>query len=152
MKAQTFQYLTEWTAQFHTNLADAMEKGRPQQTDERAKWVLEYLIDHERTLAKEVEGFKEQADSKALETWLYEHLTETLPPDARTRDIDFGTMDFTAISTEIFDVHNQVIEVWESMISKGAVPEAKELAQKIYDLEKNETLRLADQISSVQQM
>lgn len=152
MKAQTFQYLTEWTTLFHNNLADLMEKGLPRQTDERAKWVMEYLIDHERSLAEKVEGFKEQADSKALETWLYEQISETLPPDSRTREIDFGSMDFNAICEEVFDVHNQVMEIWESMIGKGAVPEAKELAQNIYDLEKNETMRLADQITSVQQM
>ena len=152
MKAQTFQYLTEWTTLFHNNLADSMEKGLPRQTDERAKWVMEYLIDHERMLAKEVEGFKQQADANALKTWLYEQISETLPPDSNTRDIDFVSMDFDAISKEIFDVHNQVIEIWESMTSKGAIPEAKELAQNIYDLEKNETMRLADQITSVQQM
>ncbi len=152
MKAQTFQYLTEWTTLFHNNLAELMEKGLPQQTDERSKWVLEYLIEHERKLAKEVEGFKEQADPKALNTWLYDQISETLPPDQRTREVDFGKMNFDQICEEIFDVHNQVMEIWKGMTSKGAIPEAKELSQKIYELEKNETMRLADQITSVNQM
>ena len=41
MKAQTFQYLTEWTTLFHNNLAELMEKGLQRQTDERARWVLD---------------------------------------------------------------------------------------------------------------
>lgn len=152
MKAQTFQYLTEWTTLFHNNMADLMEQGLARQDNDRAKWLLEYVIDHERKLAEEVEGFKQQADPKALNTWLYDQISETLPPDQRTREIDYGKMTFDQICEEIFDVHNQVMEIWKGMTSKGAIPEAKELAQKIYDLEKHETLRLADQITSSRDM
>ena len=152
MQAQTFQYLIDWTAQFHAHLADCLEDGLQQQQDPRAKWLMEYLVDHERTMAREVKGFKDQADEKALKTWLYEHLTETLPPDAKERNLPFGTMGFDDISKEIFDVHNQVIEVWRSMSGKGAIPEARELSQNIFELEEHETLRLADQISSSREM
>ena len=151
MQAQTFQYLVEWTSNFHRNLANKLEEGLDEQSDEKARRLMEYLVDNERKLSAEVEGFKNQADPKALKTWLYEHLTETLPPSDH-RELPFGEMDFEQISAEIFDVHNQVIETYKTMEARAAIPEAQDLMKRILELEQNETLRLADQITSYRDM
>lgn len=151
MQAQTFQYLLEWTSHIHNHLAQCLEDGLEEQQDEKARWLMEYLTEQERKLAKEVEGFKDQADPKALKTWLYEHLTETLPP-SDNRELPFGSMTFEQISEEIFDIHNQLIETFESMEAKAAIPEAQELMARVHELEKRETLRFADQIASSREM
>jgi hypothetical protein len=151
MQAQTFQYLLEWTSKCHHHLANCLEEGVEEQQDEKAKWLMEYLIDHERNLAREVEGFKAQADDKALKTWLYEHLTETLPPSDQ-RELPFGEMSFDEISAEIFDIHNQLIETYTTMESRAAIPEARDVMARVLELEQHETLRLADQITSSRDM
>lgn len=151
MRAETFQYLLEWTVKFHIHLATCLEEGLDEQQDDRAKWLMKYVIDHERTLAEEVEGFKRQAEAKVLNTWLYEHLTETLPP-SDDRKLPFGTMTFEEIASEIVDVHNQIINTYQSMAAKAAIPEARQLMEEVFEAEQGQLRQMADRISSSREM
>lgn len=151
MQAETFRYLLEWTTKFHNHMATCLEDALDEQQDERAKWLMMYVAEHERTLATEVESFKRQADPKALNTWLYEHLTETLPPNDR-RKLPFGTMTFEEIASEVVDVHNQIINTYESMASKAAIPEAQELMEEVMKAEQGVLRQMADRISSSREM
>ncbi|WP_150304432.1 hypothetical protein [Pseudomonas saliphila] len=151
MQAETFQYLLEWTTKFHNHMATCLEDALDEQQDECARWLMKYVAEHERTLATEVEGFKRQADPKALNTWLYEHLTETLPPNDR-RKLPFGTMTFEEIASEVVDVHNQIINTYEAMANKAAIPEAQELMEEVMKAEQGVLRQMADRISSSREM
>jgi hypothetical protein len=147
MQALTFQTLVEWTSNFHRNLEKRLKEGIPNQKDGRARWLLEYVAKHEREMATTVDSFKDQADLKALHTWHYEHLTETLPP-SDDRPLPFGSMSFDEISAVIFDVHGQVIENFKTLSANAAIPEARGLMIQMLEFEEHEAQRLAKQIRS----
>ncbi|WP_373186627.1 ATPase [Halopseudomonas sp.] len=147
MKAETFADLIKWNSGVHDMLADRMQKAAELNGDERAKGLLTYVADHERMLADTVRKFGGRADEKALNTWLYEHVSEDLPP-RDDRKLNFDDWDYERISEEVFDVHNQIIDLYFSMVERAAIPEAKDVMQELYDLHKHETLRLADQVNS----
>ncbi|MFN3581211.1 MAG: ATPase [Pseudomonas sp.] len=151
MKAETFEQLVDWTSGLHKHLAESLEQGEIQAQGEKAQWLLHYLAEHERTLTDVVQRMKEKADPKALNTWLYEHLSEKMPP-ANGRQLSFSNMDFEEISAQIFEIHNQLIELYRSMSGRAPTPEIRELMEELLDLEEHETLRLAGQVDSVRGM
>ncbi len=147
MKAETFADLIKWNTGVHQMLADRMHKGAEVNGDERAKGLLTYLAGHEQKLAETVRKIGERADHKALSTWLYEHVSEDLPPKD-DRKLDFDNWDYERISAEVVDIHNQIIDLYLSMIERAAIPEAEDVMQELYDMQKHETLRLADQVNN----
>lgn len=147
MKAETFEDLIKWNSGVHDMLAARMEKGADDNGDERAKGLLTYLANHERTLADTVRKIGDRADQKALKTWLYEYVSEDLPP-RDDRNLDFDHWDYEQISAEVVDIHNQIIELYRYMVERAAIPEEEEVMQQLYDLQKNETMHLADQINN----
>ena len=141
MQAETYEQLIEWTGTLHRNLAERLEAGMSSDPGEKAKWLLEYLADHERKLS----------DSGALDTWLYEHLSEKLPADKRD-SVSFAGLTFEQISEEIFAIHNQLIELYRSAAGRAPTPEVREMMEELLELEEHETLHLAQQVDSVRGM
>ena len=117
MKAETFEDLIEWNAGVHDMLANIVRK---------------------------VGG---HADDKALNTWLYEHLSEELLPKHDLK-VDFNNWDYERISKTVFDIHNQIIDLYRSLLERAPIPEAGEVMRELYDMQKHETLRLADQVNN----
>lgn len=151
MQAETYAQLIEWTGALHRKLADLLEQGISGEQGEKAKWLLEYLADHERKLNDVVSKVNQHADSRALHTWLYEHLSEKLPADKR-QTLSFVGKNFEEISEEIFAIHNQLIELYRSAAGRAPTSEVRELMQELLELEEHETLRLAEQVDSVRAM
>jgi uncharacterized protein YpiB (UPF0302 family) len=52
----------------HRHLARCLKHCSTRQEEQRAKWLLAYLTDHEAVLEKTIAGFEKQADPKALNT------------------------------------------------------------------------------------
>ena len=46
----------------------------------------------------------------------------------------------------MFDFHDQLIDLYDSLAGKAEIPEAKELAESLRAMEENEAMRLARQI------
>src|SRR5699024_5771058 len=61
MKAETFDYLLEWTSDLHTIIADRLEQAITADTDQRSRWLMEYVAGHERDIASKVDRFRAQA-------------------------------------------------------------------------------------------
>ncbi|MEH6498673.1 MAG: hypothetical protein V7751_04730 [Pseudoalteromonas distincta] len=151
MQAETYEQLIEWTGTLHRNLAERLEAGMSSDPGEKAKWLLEYLADHERKLSDVVSKIRAQGDSGALHTWLYEHLSEKLPADKRD-SVSFAGLTFEQISEEIFAIHNQLIELYRSAAGRAPTPEVREMMEELLELEEHETLHLAQQVDSVRGM
>ncbi|WVM91430.1 hypothetical protein ULG90_15285 [Halopseudomonas pachastrellae] len=77
MKAETYRDLIEWTQQLHGQLASRLEAGAADsQTGERMSALLRYLAEHERRMQQMVLRFEQQADTKVLDSWVYDHFTD----------------------------------------------------------------------------
>lgn len=151
MQAETFEQLIDWTSKLHKHLAARLDQGVSGASGEKAKWLLQYLADHERKLNDLVIKVRQHADASALNTWLYEHLSEKMPADERDGR-SFANMDFEQISEEIFAIHNQLIELYRSAAGRAPTAEAKALMEEMLEIQEHETLHLAEQVDSVRAM
>lgn len=151
MQAETFDCLLEWTSELHAMIADRLEQALTAETDQRSRWFMEYVAGHERDIAKTVARYRAQASESAGNTWLYEHIAEHLPPQSRW-ELSFIGKSFDEMSQEVFRLHEQLIEVYETLVGRAVIPEAQELMTNMLSLEKGETRRLAEQSGRLQDL
>ncbi|NLY57467.1 MAG: hypothetical protein GX071_02965, partial [Gammaproteobacteria bacterium] len=83
MQTETYDYLLQWTTELHEIIAERLEQAIGPDTDQRTRWLMEYIAGHERELANTVRRYREQAGAAESRTWLYEHIGEDVPPNAR---------------------------------------------------------------------
>ncbi|QSP95190.1 ATPase [Marinobacter salinisoli] len=146
MEIKTYEELIDWTRQLHAHLARSLHASAEQAADERASALLDYISSHEAKLEQAVTEFEKQADSKALHTRLYDYVNHTPIESHRTCDTHYADLDFQAIEREVFDFHDQVMDLYDALIGKAEIPEAKSLLEDLKALEQHEAMRLARQI------
>ncbi|MBD3641172.1 MAG: ATPase [Marinobacter sp.] len=146
MEIKTFADLIDWTRQLHAHLARCLKESADQHPNERASALLDYISTHENMLEKAVAEYEKQADPKAMNTRLYDYGVHKPIERNRTCDIHYKDLDFAGIEKEIFDFHDQVMDLYDSLIGKAEIPEAKALLEDLKSLEEHEAMRLASQI------
>jgi len=146
MNIRTFRELIEWTRDLHANLARCMSHCATKNEEERAKALLDYLATHESEMERIVNEFERQGDTKALETRVYDYLSHNPIKTHRTCDEPYAKLDFAGISREVFDFHDQILDLYKTMVGKAEIPEARELLQSLLTMEQNESMRLARQV------
>jgi hypothetical protein len=151
MEIKTYEDLIEWARQLHHHLAHCLSGCAKKNPDERASALLSYLAGHEAEIEKITVEFEKQADKKALQTRLYDFF-ENEHSGVRnhtTCDGHYAGMDFDTITREIFEFHDQVINLYKDLSLKTEIPEASELVESLREMEENEAMRLAHQVSSM---
>lgn len=146
MEIKTFEDLIDWTRQLHAHLAKCLHESAEQNPNERAAALLDYVSQHEQMLGKAVAEFERQADPKAMHTRLYDYANHKPIRSHRTCETHYAELDFKGIAREIFDFHDQVMALYDSLIGKAEIPEAKSLLEDLKALEEHEAMRLASQI------
>lgn len=149
MNVETFKDVIEWTQALHHRLAECLQHCSTKHEEQRAKWLLSYLADHESELATVVAGFEQNADPKALNTWVYDYLGHQPVDPHRTCDAPYSQMTFEQISHAVFDLHNQVIDLYRYLESRAEIPEAQVLLKQLLCIEEHETMRLAQQAARI---
>lgn len=152
MKVTTFSDLIDWTRATHHRLAESLADCSMQSQQELARMLLTYLADHEAAMEKIIDGFENQADPKALNTWVCDYLGHDPIDPYRTSDAPFAKMTFDEICASVFDVHNQVIDLYRNLLGRADIPEARELLQSLLGMEEHETMRLAQQTNRMRDM
>jgi rubrerythrin len=145
MKVQRISDLIDWTRVMHHQLAERLANSSMQHENEMANLLLSYLAEHEATLEKIIDGFEQEADSKALNTWVYDYLEHEQIDLHRFCAKPFKEMNFNEICGSVFDVHNQAIDLYRELLGRADIPEAQELLRALLAIEEHETMRLAQQ-------
>ncbi|MCH4562577.1 ATPase [Halomonas sp. EGI 63088] len=145
MNITTFHDVVEWTRALHEHLAQCLKHCASQHEEERAKWLLGYLSDHEAALETVVAGFEKQADPKALNTWLYDYQSYAPIKPHKTCTEPYAKMSFDEICQEIFDLHEQVIGFYRYLEGRTEIPETRALIGELLKLEEHEAMRLVHQ-------
>ena len=146
MDIKTFRELIEWTRDLHAHLADCLSHCATKNEEERARALLDYLAAHEAEMERIVNEFERQGDVKALETRVYDYLSHNPIKTHRTCDEPYARLDFNGICREVFDFHDQIIDLYRTLVGKAEIPEAKELLESLLTMEQNEAMRLARQV------
>jgi hypothetical protein len=152
MEIKTFEDLIDWTRQLHAHLSRCLQESAKLNNDERASALLDYLAHHEALLEKAVNEFEKQADSKAMHTRMYDYLGHKPIRASADSYTHYSSMSFTDIAKEVFHFHDQVMDLYDSLIGKAEIPEAKALLEDLLAMEEHEAMRLASQIGRMQDL
>lgn len=145
MEIKTFSDLIDWTRQLHSHLAKCLAHCSSKNEEERAHLLLDYLAEHEAKMEKMVSAFEEQAESKVMKTYIYDYLSHQPIRAHRTCDAPYAKLGFDEICREIFDYHQQIIELYRDIEKRADLPEAKVLLGSLLAMEEHEAMRLARQ-------
>ncbi len=148
MDIKTFEDLIEWSRELHHHLGRCMEAKVDAQTDEKAKALLNYLVDHEKAMEKMVTEFENQADAKALKTRVYDYLSNGPVTSQRTCTVPYDELDYEGICREVFDYHTQMINLYKSLAGKAETANARELMEDLLSMEEHESMRMAQQVDA----
>ena len=146
MEIKTFADLIEWTRQLHGYLARCMHESASLHENERASALLDYISTHETLLEKAVAEYEHQADQKAMQTRMYDYGVHKPIEKNRTCDLHYKDLSFDDIAREIFAFHDQVMSLYDALIGKAEIREARELLEDLKALEEHEAMRMAGQI------
>ena len=152
MEIKTFEDLIEWTRQLHAHLSRCLKESAKLNNNDRASALLDYLAGHEALLEKTVNEFEKQADPKAMHTRMYDYLNHK--PISANADsyTHYASMSFDDIAKEIFNFHDQVMDLYDSLIGKAEIPEAKSLLEDLLAMEEHEAMRLARQVGRMEDL
>ncbi|WP_438952481.1 hypothetical protein [Porticoccus sp.] len=145
MEIKTFAELIDWTRQLHAHLAHCLNKSIDENQEERARLLLDYLSNHETEMERMVAQFEQQADQKAMQTYVYDYLSHQPIKISQPCNIPFGKLGFDDICQEVFSLHEQMIELYRTLSSKAEIPEARGLLESLLEMEEHEVMRLATQ-------
>ncbi|MBF56881.1 ATPase [Halomonas sp. FeN2] len=145
MDVRTFGELIDWTRQLHKHLADCLAHCADQHQEERARMLLSYLATQESEMQRVVARFEQTADAKALKTYAYDYLEHKPIRTHRTCDAPYAKLSVDDICREVFDFHEQTINLYRTLVGKAEIPETKDLLESLLDLEEHEAMRLVRQ-------
>ncbi|WP_375183272.1 ATPase [Marinobacter sp.] len=152
MEIKTFEDLIDWTRQLHAHLARCLHESAKLNNDERASALLDYLAGHEALLEKAVGEFEKQADRKAMDTRLYDYLNHKPIGPSADSYTHYASMSFRDIAAEVFQFHDQVMDLYDSLIGKAEISEAKALLEDLLSMEEHEAMRLSSQIGRMEDL
>jgi hypothetical protein len=145
MEVKTIADLIDWSRQLHHHLSQRFAKDSVAHQNEMGRLLLDYLSTHEAQMEKMVQQFEQQADTKVLHTYIYDYLSHKPIETHRTCEQPYDKLSFDEICQEVFDYHQQIIELYRDLEAKAATPAAKTLLQTMLKMEEHEAMRIARQ-------
>lgn len=142
MQIETLRDILQWTQEFHQHLSKCLSQGAVESGDERAKMVLDYLADHEKSLTKIIHGFEVLGDQQALNTWFYEFVTKQPIVQNTHGDTKFSELDAVQIVEVVVDHHKQLIELYRYLAGRADTASAREMLESLMSLEEHEIMRM----------
>lgn len=147
MKITTLGEVIDLTRLMHQRLGECLGQSASETGQTSEKWLLAYLAEHETALASMVSAFESSADANALQTWVYDYLSRAPIDPGRVCDPSYAELDSEEIGRAILDFHNQVMALYGDLLSRAKIPKTRELLRSLLDMERHETLRLAQQMN-----
>lgn len=152
MQIETLKDVLHWTKEFHQHLSECLSQCADKHADERARMILAYLSDHEKTLTKVVNGFETSSNEQALNTWCYEYVNKQPIVQHVHCDSPFADLNAAQIMEVIVDQHQQVIELYRYLASRADIPSTQELLASLRSLEEHEIKRMVQSTNRFEDM
>lgn len=149
MKIERFEDLIDWTRHTHGRLSRCLERASTRHEQQRAQWLLAYLADQEKGLACTIGRIEQRASANALHTCIYDYLVREPVMLSGPCAKPYANMSVEGISHEVFEIHNQVMELYRSLARRAEIDGARQLAGELLAVEEHTTLRLATQVGRI---
>lgn len=139
MQVETFSDVLDWTRAIHRNLAACLEDCADDNDSERVRMLMDYLGGHERELARVLEMSKDDAEQKALNTWVYDYFENApLKPRSITSEA-FSGKSTDEVLEAVMAYHEEIISLYKYLQGRAEVPSTKALIDQLLQLEEQET-------------
>jgi len=144
MQVETLEDVLHWTGQFHKQLSVCLDHCADRNLQERASLLLDFLSRHEARLSELLEAFARASEAKVLHTWCYEYLDKKPIAQHRHCDAPFSELDTRQIIEVILEQHEQVIDLYQYLLSRAVTPEVRELLSALVELEEGAVMSMTD--------
>ncbi|MDF1820022.1 MAG: hypothetical protein P1U64_00515 [Alcanivoracaceae bacterium] len=139
MQVETFSDVLDWTRAIHRNLANCLETCADDNDSERVRMLMDYLGGHERELARVLEQSKDDAEQKALHTWVYDYFENApLKPRSITTE-SFENRSTDEVLEAVMAFHEEIIKLYKYLQGRAEVPSTRSLIDNLLQLEEQET-------------
>lgn len=142
MQVETLNDIIDWSREVHQYLAERVSQDAAAQQNERAKLLMNYLADHERTLSQLLQRFEDTADAKALNTWCYEFIHNRASKLATKQNRSFSEMGTEEMIASVMAKHELILELYRHLAEQADTASVKELLDQLISLEAHESMRM----------
>lgn len=152
MKTETLEHLVAWAGAIHQALSERLNAAADHTADGPEKWFVEYAAKHETEITREINGIPADSNRNALGTWVYDWLDQPLQSPERIVGDAGSDASFDAITRAVFESHKQVMDLFRHVLARADIPEARELIERVLDLEEGQTRLMAQQMNRIRDM
>lgn len=151
MRYQTVHDILSFVRDFHARASRLFEAAADQAQQEKLRWLLAWLADHERRFAAAIQAFERAPENDTLlHEWL-QHVPdpEKLPVQLPRIGARFGIDDAVALAIA-FDEY--LVRVYEAVLASCGSAEVRELFGKLLDQERSEERAVARNLAQLQDL
>lgn len=152
MQVESVKDIVDWTVQFHHELAACLKDCAKASHEQRAKLLLTYLADHEKTLERLIAEFENTADLNALNTWCYEYVDKHPIVKHKHSDVPYAELDSRDIMAQVTQLHEQVIEMFQDLYQRAPVESEKALLKQLFEVESHEAMRISQSANRLEDL
>lgn len=151
MPNRTLHDMIDWTRNFHQHMHAILSQSAQQTKNERARMLLEYLAEHEHTLAHTIRRFDETASDTASNTWVSDYKEQFPPSEHDHPDRPYASMTTEEIMHAVNEQHLRVIGRYQNLkdFVQGA---AQDLIEQIVEMEEQEIQRMAQSANRLEDL
>lgn len=143
MRFKQIEDILSWVTQFHADLEAKFREFEEGNASERVVLLLEYLADHEHTLATTIAQYQAEASPQILHTWFNQ--TPEVDSPEKLKALSQGlsgvktTEDVVNLS---ITCHDLFIDMYKDIQMSCETSSAKDLFQSLIELEQHDKIRM----------
>ncbi|MDD5583064.1 MAG: hypothetical protein PHS99_07650, partial [Candidatus Marinimicrobia bacterium] len=107
----------------------------------RVKMLLDYLMDHEKKLEKNIERIEETIPPKVLKTWFKYTLCEDLRKDMQLLHYRIDEISVEELIRMAIQFDDCLIKIYKKIVLNSDIPEIREIFTNLSELEDHEKRR-----------
>lgn len=142
MRFKTIDEVLEWVVVFHRSLEQRYRAMAAGPVRERVKLLLDYLADHERALAGQLEAYRDQAPPRVLQTWHGRLADPVFPASLEELTGHLSEVETPTVLHTALQLHDQLIDLYHYLAETAQQESTMELFDNLLALEEHEKLRL----------
>lgn len=149
MRYQTVHDILDFVRRFHARAGRLFEAASSQAQQQKARWLLDWLADHERRFAAAIETFEQAPENSGLlHEWLqYVPELDKIPLELPRLGNDLSVDDAVSLAIAFDDY---LVRLYEAVLSTCGSREVCEMFQKLLDQERSEERAVARNLAQLQ--
>ncbi|WP_415891149.1 ATPase [Neptuniibacter sp. SY11_33] len=142
MQIEQISDILDWIVNYHQQIAKCYEHCSDQSESPRVKMLLDYIADHEKQLTLTIARYEEETELKDLNTWCIEYVDKAPALEHMLCESNLNEMDTNQIMVRTASIHNQLLDLYQHLVSRAGNARIRELFNDLILLEEHEIMRM----------